>query len=240
MLSKSQAKAFFIWGTVVCSATFIGLTLDTFKQIPEITHQKNMNESVIRGKHLFDRNNCMGCHTILGEGGYYAPELTKVYDRRGEGFIKAMLKDPEAMYPGRRKMQKYPFTDEEMNDLVSFFKWIGEIDLHGFPPKPSLGQMADTSASDKTTTAQSVLHRTDRPQVFNQMCIACHALEGQGGAVGPALDGVGSRRDADYIKKWLHNPADIKPDSRMPKLPLSEADIIELTAFLSQLKETSK
>lgn len=240
MLSKSQAKAFFIWGTVLCGAAFIGLTIDTFRQIPGLTNQQNMTESVIRGKHLFDRNNCMGCHTLLGEGGYYAPELTKVYERRGAAFIKAMLKDPEAMYPGRRKMQKYDFTEEQMDDMVAFLKWIGEMNLQGYPPKPNIGQVAAVNADVETPTAQTVVRRVDRPMVYNQMCVACHALEGQGGAIGPALDGIGSRRDADYIKKWLTNPADLKADSRMPKLPLSDADITELTAFLSQLKEGAK
>ena len=80
----------------------------------------------------------MGCHTILGEGAYYAPELTKVYERRGPAFIKAMLRDPEAMYPGQRRMVKYDFTDEEMEAMVAFLKWIGEMDLNGFPPEPTL------------------------------------------------------------------------------------------------------
>jgi nitric oxide reductase subunit C len=238
MLTKSQAKAFFIWGTVLCGAAFIGLTVDTFRQVPKLSHEENLNASVIRGKHLFDRNNCMGCHTIMGEGGYYSPELTKVYDRRGESFIKAMLKDPEAMYPGERKMQQYHFKDDEITDLVSFLKWVGEMDLGGFPPKPNLGQVASVGASVTTPSSQTVVKRGDRPHIFNQMCVACHTLEGQGGSIGPVLDGVGSRRDADYIKRWLKDPASIKADSRMPKLPLSDADITELTAFLSQLKET--
>jgi nitric oxide reductase subunit C len=55
--------------------------------------------------------------------------------------------------------------------------------------------------------------------------------------VGPALDGVGDRRDQDYIARWLHNPEAVKPGAKMPKLPLSEADITELTAYLSQLKQ---
>jgi nitric oxide reductase subunit C len=238
MLSKSQAKAFFLWGTALCGVAFIGLTVDTFRQIPKLTNQQNMNESVIRGKHLFDRNNCMGCHTILGEGAYYAPELTKVYERRGEAFIKAMLTDPEAMYPGERKMTTYKFSEQEKSDLIAFFKWIGEMDLQGFPPKPTMAQMAAPNATEQTPPGQAVVVRSNRPQVYNQMCVACHALQGQGGAIGPALDGVGSRRDADYIKRWLTNPLAIKENSKMPKLPLSEADITELTAFLSQLKET--
>ena len=138
MLSKSQAKSFFLVGTAVCSLAMVGLTIDTFQRIPEQTKQANMTEAVIRGKHLFDRNNCMGCHTLLGEGGYYAPELTKVMERRGEAFVRAMIKDPEAMYPGQRKMQSYTFTEEQISDLIAFFTWIGEMDLNGFPPKPAL------------------------------------------------------------------------------------------------------
>ena len=90
---------------------------------------------------------------------------------------------------------------------------------------------------DGPQTDSSVARRDDRPQVFNQMCIACHSLDGQGGVVGPALDGVGARLDGDYIKRWLADPYAIKPNSLMPKLPLSESDIVELVAFLSQLKD---
>jgi nitric oxide reductase subunit C len=54
----------------------------------------------------------MGCHTLMGEGAYYAPELTRVYRARGPAFIRAMLRDPAAMYPGQRQMQNYHFTDD--------------------------------------------------------------------------------------------------------------------------------
>lgn len=235
MLSKSQAKTFFLLGTAVCSAAFIGLTIDSFNRMPAQTKQENLTPAVVRGKHLFDRNNCMGCHTIMGEGGYYAPELTKVYERRGEIFIKSLLKDPAAMYPGERKMVQYKFTPQEIDDLTAFFKWIGEMDLNGFPPKPDLMQIASPNADEG-----AIVKKTNRPALFNQLCIACHTLQGQGGKVGPALDGVGSRRDAAYINKWLHDPASVKADAKMPKLPLSESDITELTAYLSQLKEGTK
>lgn len=230
MLSKSQARAFFVVGTAVCSLVFVGLTIDTFRQIPKQTNTENMTEDVIKGKHLFDQNNCMGCHTILGEGAYYAPELTKVYERRGEAFIDQILIDPQKLYPGQRKMVKYDFTEDERKSLIAFLKWIGNVDLNGFPPKPDLMPMAVASGGE------TVVESSDRPKVFNQMCLACHALKGQGGAVGPALDGVGSKYEADYIANWLKDPASVKPGTTMPKLPLTEEDVAELTAFLSQLK----
>src|SRR5690606_11290994 len=126
---------------------FLLLTADTLARVPEQTHEENLTPAVERGKHLWDANNCMGCHTLLGEGAYYAPELTLVYERRGPEFIRAMLRDPAAMYPGQRRMQQYDFTDEEIEDLVAFFQWIGQMDLNGFPPAPVLASTAAPSSS---------------------------------------------------------------------------------------------
>jgi nitric oxide reductase subunit C len=240
MLTKSQAKAFFIIGTALFSLIFVGLTIDTFQRIPTQTKSENLSPEVIRGKHLFDKSNCMGCHTIMGEGAYYAPELTKVFERRGEAFIKAMLKDPEAMYPGQRKMTNYKFTDQEIHDLYAFLKWIGEMDLNGFPPKPDLNRTAAPNADSSSIGEAAIVKTVDRPNVFNQMCVACHSLGGQGGQIGPALDNIGATRNKDYIIRWLKNPLEIKPDSKMPKLPLSDEDITELAAFLSTQKGSQK
>ena len=232
MLSKSAARAFFVGGTLICTVFFIGLTVDTIGRVPAQTKQQNLTESVKQGKKLWDKNNCMGCHTLLGEGAYYAPELTKVYERRGPQFMRAMLKDPQAMYPGERKMVKYNFSDQEIDHLIAFFKWIGEMDLNGFPAKPHLVQMVVPERS----TGGGLAQVGDRPFVFNQMCVACHTLNGQGGAVGPALDGVGKRLSAEYITNWLRDPASVKPGSKMPKLGLDDKQVADLTAFLSQLK----
>nr|BFD60163.1 hypothetical protein CKG001_22700 [Bdellovibrio sp. CKG001]BFD63575.1 hypothetical protein BdHM001_22560 [Bdellovibrio sp. HM001] len=227
MLTKSQAKNFFVIGTVLCSAAFVLLTIDTFRRIPKQTNQAEMTPEVVRGKHLFDRNNCMGCHTILGEGAYYAPELTKVWERRGEIFIKSMLRDPQAMYPKDRKMTNYHFTEDEINDLTAFLRWVGTMDLNGFPPKPDLAQ---------PVKAESVHLAMTQPAVYGQVCVACHTLQGSGGTVGPALDGIGTRRDSEYLTSWLKDPFVLKSDSKMPKLPLTDEQIQELVAYLSQIK----
>lgn len=229
MLSRSQAKFFFLAGTFLTSGAFIWLTVDSFIRLPELTNSDQLDPQVIEGKHLWDKANCMGCHTLLGEGGYYAPELTKVYDRRGPAFIRAMLVDPESMYPGQRKMVKYDFSNDEIEALIAFFRWVGKMDLNGFPPDPVLMGVAMPGEGAMT-------QRDDRPQVFNQMCIACHALEGQGGNVGPALDGIGDRMTQDDLEVWLENPAKIRPGTTMPQLPLNESQIRELSAFLSTLR----
>ena len=223
MLSKSAARAFFLIGTGLCAGVFILLTIDTFRRIPAQTNAQNISESVHRGKDLWDENNCMGCHTLFGEGAYYAPELTKVYQRRGAAFIDAMLRDPESMYPGRRKMVTYDFTDQERADMVAFLKWCGEVDLNGFPPEPAIG-----IAGIPTSAAQ--------PEVFAQICVACHAVGGIGGKVGPALDEVATKYDADYLKRWLTDPQAVKPGTTMPKLPLTDEQIGALVDYLQTLR----
>ena len=231
MLSKSAAKTFFLGGTAACASVFLGLTWDTFQQIPGRTHAAALTDSVKRGKHLWEDNNCMGCHTLFGEGAYYAPELTKVFDRRGAAFISAQLKDPEAMFPGERKMTNYHFKDAEIADLVSFFEWCGKVDLNGFPARPTLGAPAARAQAPNTPP---------RPLIFSQLCVACHALEGVGGTVGPALDGVGTRYDAAYFQQRLIDPLSVKADSKMPKLPLTDAQVAELVTFLSSQKEIAR
>ena len=137
MLSKSMARAFFLGGTIVTFAIFLGLSWNTLaSEIPKNTHPENITKEVIAGKHLWEKYNCMGCHTIMGEGGYYAPELTKVVERRGEGYIKAVLMSKAPWQPRGRKMVAYGFSDKEATDLYEFMKWVGNTDLNGFPKKP--------------------------------------------------------------------------------------------------------
>jgi nitric oxide reductase subunit C len=132
MLSKKQARAFFLGGTAVTFLIFIGLTVFSLSAAQDQTHRENLTEQAVRGKNIWEKNNCMGCHTILGEGAYYAPELTKVIERRGEGYVKAVLMSPVPWQPNGRKMVAYKMSESDADDVIAFFKWIGNIDLNGF------------------------------------------------------------------------------------------------------------
>lgn len=145
MLSKSQARVFFLGGTILTFLIFLGLTWTTLaKEVPKNTHSENLTPQVVAGKHLWEKNNCMGCHTIMGEGAYYAPELTKVYERRGPEFMKVVLTSKIPWQPRGRKMVAYGFTDKQAEELIAFFKWIGETNLNGFPAKPDYQSAPNT------------------------------------------------------------------------------------------------
>ncbi|MBD81018.1 MAG: nitric oxide reductase [Crocinitomicaceae bacterium] len=137
MLSKSQAKVFFLGGTVLFASLFLGLSFDTVSnRVGEQTNEDQLTESAIAGRVIWDENNCMGCHTLLGEGAYYAPELTKVIERRGAGYVKTVMMQPNSWAPNGRHMVAYNLSEEEANNMVDFLTWIGNMDLNGFPAKP--------------------------------------------------------------------------------------------------------
>ena len=127
MLTKQQAKIFFLVGTFVTFAIFIGLTIYSLQQV-----QTKIPEDVARGKHIWEKNNCMGCHTIMGEGAYYAPELTNVIERRGEPYVRAVLQTKNPWQPNGRQMVAYGMNEQDANDMIAFFKWISNLDLNGF------------------------------------------------------------------------------------------------------------
>jgi len=117
---------------------FLTLTFDTINTLPKRDHRENLTEQVLLGKALWEKNHCIGCHTLLGEGAYYGPELGNVYKRRGgdvvgEAFIKAWLKVTKHV-AGRRQMPQFNLSEEEIEALIAFFKWTSEINTENWPP----------------------------------------------------------------------------------------------------------
>jgi len=45
----------------------------------------------VQGKRVFQAFNCMGCHTIVGNGAYFGPDLTKLYAAVGPAWLEAFL-----------------------------------------------------------------------------------------------------------------------------------------------------
>ncbi|HXH04445.1 MAG TPA: cytochrome c [Candidatus Competibacteraceae bacterium] len=134
IFTKSMARNIYFGGSLFFVLVFLGLTFHTTRALPARDHRENLTEQVARGKLIWEQNNCIGCHTLLGEGAYYAPELGNVYQRRGPEFIKAWIKAQPTGVPGRRQMPNFDLSDAELDDLVAFLKWTSEIDTAKWPP----------------------------------------------------------------------------------------------------------
>ena len=132
--TKSAARNIFYGGAVFFFLLLVGLTFDTMQTLPQRDNRENLTDSVKRGKHIWETRNCIGCHTLMGEGAYFAPELGNVYTRRGPDFIKAWIKAQPTGVPGRRQMPNFNLTEEQLNDLVAFLKYASEINTAKWPP----------------------------------------------------------------------------------------------------------
>ena len=95
------------------------------------------------GKVTSQAKNCMDCHTLLGNGAYYAPDLTKAWldpawgdDASREAQMLSFLMDPNRYartYGTNRRMPNLGITEAEARGLIAYLKWMSAIDTNGFP-----------------------------------------------------------------------------------------------------------
>jgi nitric oxide reductase subunit C len=101
------------------------------------------------GKLTSQAKNCMNCHTLLGNGAYYAPDLTKSWldpAWQNGGTLQAMtgkntveeamaefLQHPSTYPTHARMMPDLGITADEAKGLVAFLKHMSSIDTNGFP-----------------------------------------------------------------------------------------------------------
>ena len=109
----------------------------------EMLTEEQAEALVSKGKTTVQAKNCMNCHTLLGNGAYYAPDLTKAWLDQGWGselvreqLMVSFLMDPNTNargYGTLRKMPNLDITEEEARGIVAFLKWMSSIDTNGFP-----------------------------------------------------------------------------------------------------------
>ncbi len=143
VMTKSMARNIFYGGSLFFILIFLGLSAQSHRYIVKTsTDTATLTDSVKHGKHLWEMHGCVNCHTILGEGAYYAPELGNVMSRWGmegdhEGAFDALKGWMEAMptdIEGRRQMPYFGLTDEEYQALADFLLWTDTIRNQDWPP----------------------------------------------------------------------------------------------------------
>ena len=111
--------------------------------------EKEAGELLHLGKLTSQTKNCMNCHTLLGNGAYYAPDLTKswldpAWSKTGpmmamtgkstrEEAMAEFLQHPSTYPTHARMMPELGITAEEAKGLVAFLKHMSSIDTNGFP-----------------------------------------------------------------------------------------------------------
>lgn len=144
VMTKSMARNIFYGGSLFFIIIFLGLSAQTHMYIRSTsTNEATLTDSVKAGKRIWEEKACINCHTILGEGAYFAPELANVMTRWGvdpadhEGAMESLKAWMDAMptgIEGRRQMPQFNLTDEEYQQLADFLLWVDTIDAQDWPP----------------------------------------------------------------------------------------------------------
>ena len=230
-MANKNAFYIFLAGTLISLVIFLALTWDTHQQVDALTNADKLTEQVVAGKHVWEDKNCNECHTILGFGVYYAPDLTKAHKRIGTEGIKQVVLQPEVVFKDSiRKMPNLGLTEQEATDVAAFLEWTSNIDNHDWPPQDSADRM---SAAERRATGGAGLSRG--AAAFQQNCMGCHSIGGSGGSIGPALDTVGTKYDAATIEAIIADPKSVNPNATMPpQTNVSEADRQAIGEFLAK------
>jgi nitric oxide reductase subunit C len=143
VLTKSMARNIFYGGSLFFIVIFAGLTVQSHRYIlTTSTADAPLTESVAAGKHVWEKHACINCHTLLGEGAYFAPELGNVMTRWGvaddpdtafeamKGWMEAQPSGAE----GRRQMPQFHLTDQEIREITDFLLWTNRIRTQDWPP----------------------------------------------------------------------------------------------------------
>ena len=143
VMTKNMARNIFYGGSLFFILIFVGLSLQShYYIVTTSTDSAGLTPSVAAGKHVWEKNSCINCHTILGEGAYYAPELGNVMKRwnvqddpaAATEMLKGWMNSMPTGIAGRRQMPHFNLTDEEFKNLADFLLWTGKINTQNWPP----------------------------------------------------------------------------------------------------------
>lgn len=120
----------FILVAIITLFCFAGLIYYSINQLEPST----MPIKALEGKIVWQQKGCVECHTLFGNGGYVAPDLTKEYSRRRESWIKDFLTIPPPVRPSKQK-RHLQLTEEEAANIIEYLKFINEISItENWPP----------------------------------------------------------------------------------------------------------
>ncbi|MCW5830565.1 MAG: c-type cytochrome [Deltaproteobacteria bacterium] len=238
-LSRTASRNIFVLGSIGCAVALLAMTIDFHRVAAERTREaENLTEASVRGKEVWEKYNCVNCHGRLGEGAYYAPDLTVAYERMGAGWIEHMLKDPQTAYwgppenaVGRRKMPHLKMTDEEVADMIEFLKFLNGINRNNWPPEGSWPRGVPIPPGTDEAKGEHLFETLG--------CRECHGANGRRSRtpVGPDLTYVSSRLPREWIKQEIQVPAADYPETKMPDFSVSDEDTELIIRYLDYINE---
>lgn len=240
------------FGGIVMSRTIFGIGLVLSLIILGVaisnlwSDTSEIPEEVNAGFIVWQNYACESCHTLYGQGGDYAPDLTHIYTLRGEQYIREFMVDPSAYHPNQRVMPRFTITQKDTNNLIDMLNWTAnESSLStAWPPKPiqvaGSGVGLNISQSSTGSTSEQEVGR----QIYSRLCASCHSIVPDIVIVGPSLWGAADRatiafpdtEPEEYIRNSILYPSDYVVEGFQDVMQKNLAEVLssdEIDAVIS-------
>lgn len=209
------------------------------------------------GLKVYNAQGCSGCHSIGGQGGNMGPALDNVGATKSISWLEAQVSNPKSHNPAT-SMPPFQLSQTDLTALANYLSSLKSGGAAGPAPAASSPAAAapstppsSTAAASSSTTASPAASApatvaatpaaiaSGKKLFATDNCSGCHAIGGQGGSMGPALDSVGATRSVAWLESQITNPKGHNPSSMMPPFTLPQKDLNDLAAYLSTLKGKS-
>lgn len=180
--------------------------------------QTARNEFLSVGRNFTQRRNCVGCHSIEGNGGDYVnlveeaslapPPLTPEGSKVRADWLYAFLKGPISIRPWLEvRMPTFGLEDDHLNAVIHYFQAI--------PDQVQPFRTIESVKASKETAIGKELFELLR-------CQQCHVLgeipaDQPTANLAPDLRMSPERLNPEWIDDWMIAPLRIQPGTRMPQ-----------------------
>ncbi|MEK7210763.1 MAG: c-type cytochrome, partial [Candidatus Binatota bacterium] len=187
----------------------------------------------------FDRNNfdqpvarvdrCQSCHIAANRAGFEnEPQPFRTHSRR-----EVLLAD-SAHPPG--KFGCTPCHEGQGAAVNSVQQAHGEVHYWEFPLlRGAKAQSSCTSCHLDAQRFQDAPLLAEGQRLFEQIgCTGCHLVKGYEDIpkVAPSLKRISAKVDPSWMVRWIQNPHNYRPNTRMPNFSLKEDEAVAIGAFL--------
>jgi mono/diheme cytochrome c family protein len=176
---------------------------------------------------LVDDLRCLSCHSINGNGGDMAPDLSWEGSAVQRSWLEEFMRNPNTLRPALiRRMPKFNLTPGEVKTISDYL-----LSAHQAPG-------IDSGLVDPHVLGTDAAARGKQLFYSKYGCQSCHIADYKNdkGYVGPALASVGNRLTPGWMYQWLKDPGALRPGTMMPNFNLKDDEARDLTAFLTTLK----
>jgi mono/diheme cytochrome c family protein len=169
----------------------------------------------VAGERVFNDKGCVKCHAVNGAGGTIGPDLARTKRPRTFYDLSAAIWNHAPKMAARMRemgMARPPLDAREAGDLAAYLYTLNYFDA---PGRPSTG----------------------RKLFADKRCVACHAIGGEGGSIGPSLSGFKTSESPIALAAalWNHGPqmSEAMKAQNVPRPTFKGSEMRDLIAYIN-------